>query len=445
MGTATTIRGDIQGLRAVAVLTVLAAHASIPGLAGGFVGVDVFFVISGYLIAGLLFREIESGPDSPGEGPTFGLLAFWARRARRIVPAASVVIVVTVAVSALWMSLIDTRETVTDGVWASLFAANIRFAQVDADYFLHDIGTSPLQHFWSLAVEEQFYLAWPLLLMGCLLLARIVRRRRGSTVAGPRPEADLPRTTIAVALGAVTLASLVWSVVHTSAAPESAYFSTLTRAWELGVGALCALVPLAVVRRRLGRAGATTLWVGGLGAIAVATLVYDETTVFPGYAAALPVLGAAAVLVAGSGSRAPTTTWLLDNRPMRLVGDWSYSLYLWHWPALVLPTYLLERSLSSLETAIAVVVSFGLAALSYRFVEVPFRHGRLTTLVRTPRRALAIYPVAVALVLATCLATYQWTDSRLDEDGDAPAITAEGGGDGVDPMGSGPGLGRRRP
>ena len=168
-------RGDIQGLRAVAVLTVIAAHAGVPFLPGGFVGVDVFFVISGYLIASLLYREVLlTGRVSIG--------AFWARRARRILPAATLVTVVTVLLSLAWMSLLDARQVVIDALWASAFAANIHFAQQGVYYFAEGEGPSPLQHYWSLAVEEQFYVVWPLLLAACLAVTAWLRRGKGRQV-----------------------------------------------------------------------------------------------------------------------------------------------------------------------------------------------------------------------------------------------------------------------
>src|SRR6478735_652072 len=165
------LRGDIQGLRAVAVLFVVAAHAGLPYLPGGFVGVDIFFVISGYLIAGLLYREVLlTGKVSIG--------AFWGRRARRILPAATLVTVVTVLASLAWMSLLDARQVAIDALWATAFAANIHFAQQGVFYFAQDTGPSPLQHYWSLAVEEQFYVVWPLLLLGCLTVATLLSPRR---------------------------------------------------------------------------------------------------------------------------------------------------------------------------------------------------------------------------------------------------------------------------
>src|SRR3954469_13354750 len=206
------LRGDIQGLRAVAVLTVIAAHAGVPFLPGGFVGVDVFFVISGYLIASLLYREVLlTGTVSIG--------AFWARRARRILPAATLVTVVTVLLSLVWMSLVDARQVVIDALWASAFAANIHFAQQGVYYFAQGEGPSPLQHYWSLAVEEQFYVVWPLLLLGCLTVAKLLSPRRGQRVE------RLPRTAVVTMLVVLSLASLAWSIHQTVGSPTTAYFS----------------------------------------------------------------------------------------------------------------------------------------------------------------------------------------------------------------------------
>ena len=220
-------RDDIQGLRAIAVLTVIASHASVPFLPGGFVGVDVFFVISGFLISQLLFREVErSGRVSiPG---------FYARRARRILPAATLVTIATVVASAIWLSAIDLVEVVKDSLWAVFFAANIHFAAVGTDYFAAEEPPSPLQHYWSLSVEEQFYLVWPALL---LVLVLVARRRA------------LPKRLVFGVLLVVTVASFVWSVVSTSSDPLAAYFSTPARAFELGLGALTALVASAVAAR----------------------------------------------------------------------------------------------------------------------------------------------------------------------------------------------------
>ncbi|MGZ4465230.1 MAG: acyltransferase family protein [Nocardioides sp.] len=402
---ASRVRGDVQGLRAVAVLTVMAAHASVPGLQGGYVGVDVFFVVSGYLISHLLFAEVE-------RTGSLSLAGFWARRARRILPAATLVTVATLLASLVWLSLVDARQVVTDAAWATAFAANLHFARDGVDYFAQDQGPSPLQHYWSLSVEEQFYLVWPLLLLALVAATRGERRR-----------SRLPRRDLAVVLGVLTLASLAWSVTRTGADPVAAYFSTLTRAWELGLGALTALLAPRLVRALTPRA-LTLAATAGLAAIAVACLTFTVRTPFPGYAAALPVLGTALLLLAGAGEHEPAPSRWLGRRPLRTVGDWSYSLYLWHWPVLVLAERHLGRPLTGVETSSALLATFALAAATYRLVETPFRSGRPARALTVPR-AVALYPACVALVAVACTGAWTWTAWRGGELGDDPAVTVD--------------------
>jgi peptidoglycan/LPS O-acetylase OafA/YrhL len=409
------LRGDIQGLRAVAVLIVIAAHAGVPFLPGGFVGVDVFYVISGYLIAGLLYREVLlTGRVS--------IAAFWARRARRILPAATLVTVVTVLMSLAWMSLVDARQVVVDALWASAFAANIHFAQQGVFYFAQDTGQSPLQHYWTLAVEEQFYIVWPLLLVGCLALTALLTRGRDRRVE------RLPRSAVVTMLVVVSLASLAWSVHQTLGSPSTAYFSTFTRAWELGVGALIALVPPTAVRR-LTRLSLETMALTGAVMLVAACVVITPETPFPGIAAALPVTGTAMLIVAGSVTDAPgkrtLSGRLLAVAPMRMIGDWSYSLYLWHWPAFILAPIALGRGMTASEKGIAVLVVITLSAYSYRFIELPFRAGRPAH--RLPRRrALVLYPASATLVVATAAGAWWWTGYQGGERGDNPPITVAG-------------------
>ncbi len=391
-------RDDIQGLRAIAVLTVIASHASVPFLPGGFVGVDVFFVISGFLISQLLFREVEkSGRVSiPG---------FYARRARRILPAATLVTIATIVASAIWLSAIDLLEVVKDSLWAVFFAANIHFAAVGTDYFAAEEPPSPLQHYWSLSVEEQFYLVWPALLLVLVL------------VAGRRA---LPKRLVFGVLLVVTVASFVWSVVSTSSDPLAAYFSTPARAFELGLGALTALVAPAVAARwsALVRAMVCST---GLVLIAVACVAYSDQTPFPGSAAALPVVGSALVLLAGAGGQAsqPVPIRALGVLPMRTVGDWSYSLYLWHWPVLIIAQRRLDGDLGFWRTTLCVVVVFALSALTFRYVEQPFRSPK-----RFPvRRALTLYPAAVAVVAAASLGGHYYSEYASGALGDNPAIS----------------------
>jgi len=419
-GTKPSFRPDVQGLRAIAVLTVIAGHAGLPFLPGGFVGVDVFFVISGFLISSLLFREV----DRDGQ---VSLRDFYARRARRILPAATLVTVVTVGASLLWISVVDALSVVTDAVWATFFAANVRFAAVGTDYFAQEEGPSPLQHYWSLAVEEQFYVVWPLLLIGLVALARWRRARTGPTPGrGSRAaRRSLPRLDVFGLLVVAGVASFAYGVWLTATQPAAAYFSTPGRAWELAIGAAAALVAPAVAGR-LTNAVRGALMLAGLGAIAVACLAYDSSTPFPGVAAALPVLGAAATLVAGAAGAPDAQPWpirMLGIRPMRVVGDWSFSLYLWHWPLLTIPELRGgDRSLP--VTVLAVVLTFVLAGLTYRFVETPFRSAR-----RVPRvRALLLYPVSVVTVVAVALAGSAYGKYQAGEFGDDPAITVANSG-----------------
>jgi len=395
-------RLDIQGIRAVAVLLVVANHIAPGALPGGYIGVDVFFVVSGYLITTLLVREAESGER-------ISLGDFYARRARRILPAATVVTIATAVGSLLTLALLRTQTVLTDAVWATFFAANIRLASTGTDYFAQGQPPSPLRHYWSLAVEEQFYLVWPLLLVLCLVW---VHRRDGS-----HSGATLRRTA-GTLLTVVVVLSLVWSAWDTYVSPVTAYFSTFARAWELGIGAACALLPRGLPLT--GRAR-NALAIGGLGAIGVSTLVLSEATPFPGTAALLPVLGTAALIVAGEGKRSTVVGRTLASGPLVLIGDWSYSIYLWHWPVIVLVRSNLgpERFDSTTVRLLTLAVVFALSWATFRWVETPFRSGRSW---RRTGRALLIYPVSVAAALATVMVASQVLDFRLGGWSDEPAI-----------------------
>jgi peptidoglycan/LPS O-acetylase OafA/YrhL len=363
-------RADIQGLRAIAVVAVLLYHFGVPGLSGGYVGVDVFFVVSGFLITGNLLREhARTGRVS--------LARFWSRRVARLAPPALLVIAATAAACVVFMPPLLWRSTAREALLATLGVANIDFARSGTRY-LSASEPSVFQHFWSLGVEEQFYLVWPLALVAVL------------AVAG--------RRLLAVALGVATAVSFVLCLWLVTVSQPWAFFSLPSRAWELGAGAL-----LAVVAGRLGgvplhrgapRAGhaprlvaTVTGWLG-LAVIASAVVLLDESTVFPGAAALLPVLGTAAVIAAGSvtAGRLPTVSSVLSWRPLTRVGDVSYPLYLWHWPLLVVPALALGRDLRPIEVVVAAVAAAGLAVLTHITLE-----KRLTPRLATRRpRTIAV-------------------------------------------------------
>jgi peptidoglycan/LPS O-acetylase OafA/YrhL len=320
---------------------------------GGFVGVDVFFVISGFLITGILLKEQERRGSISWRG-------FYRRRLKRIMPAATLVIAATVAAS--WFVFGSARwfATVVDAVYALLFAGNWRFALQSTDYFAQDLPTSPLQQFWSLGVEEQFYFVWPWLMLAVFLLVT----RGGRSTAGAR-------VAVFGILALITAASFAWAMWETDAVPNRAYFSTLSRTWELGVGALLAVASSLLAR--LPDALRPVLAWTGLAGMTASLFVITPETAFPAPTAALPVMATALVLAAGTGI--PQQRWLfpLTNRVSEYVGDLSYSLYLWHFPIIVLGTTLWGRGwlvLALLAAAIAVTSMY-----SFHLVEDPVRRS----------------------------------------------------------------------
>ena len=354
------VRLDIEGLRAIAIGTVLAFHAGLPWVGGGYVGVDVFFVLSGFLITGLLVREVnQSGRVRLGR--------FWARRARRLLPASALVLAFSVFVTWVWLPLTQRPPFGMDIVSSALYVVNWRLAARSVDYQAEDIVASPVQHFWSLAVEEQFYVIWPLLI---LAVAVVFARRR---VWGAF-----------LALSTITVVSFAHSVHQAEASPDTAFFVSTTRVWELGVGALLALAATRVVRVPAGFRAAAG-WIG-LAAIAWAALRFDGTTSWPGFPALLPVLGAAGVIASGIAPTTAAPGRLLAMRPMVWMGGISYSLYLWHWPILVAGQAAIGDFRIRHGVALA-LVAFVPAWLSRRYVEDPIRFGPRF---RPTRRALGL-------------------------------------------------------
>jgi len=376
-------RADIQGVRALAVLMVVLNHAGWHRLSGGYVGVDIFFVVSGFVITGSLL-----GPE---HRDGISLSAFYAARARRILPMATVVLVATVVASWHLLNFVRAGRIVTDAVWAGLFAANIHFSAVGTDYFSADLPPSPLQHYWSLAVEEQFYLVWPLLL-GSLIFG--VTRCKGRHA---EPRSARPRVAIALAL--VIVISLAWSIRQTGSAPTAAFFSTFTRAWELAIGALL-MVGATTVARVPWKIRAALSWSGLAGAIASGLLLSSDTP-FPGSAALLPVLSTAAIIAGGTGESRGGATLLLALRPMQAIGNWSYSFYLWHWPMLIIAAGYAGHELRFRHKIALIIAALALSYASFRLVESPFRRAK--PLKTSRRMSLALWPAAVAVLLVTCL------------------------------------------
>lgn len=338
-GGAKAYRRDIDGLRAVAVLPVLLFHAKIPGISGGYVGVDIFFVISGFLITGILHREIAQG--------NFSLVRFYDRRVRRILPALFAMMLVCVAAATVLMMPRDLMDFAKSLVATSASASNMLFWW-QSGYFDGAAEAKPLLHTWSLAVEEQYYVLFPLALWA---LHRWARGRLGWW------------------LGGIAIVSLAASVVCLKLSPISGFYLAPMRAWELMIGGLLAIGVIALPRRPAARE--VIAW-AGVAAIAFAILTFDAQTPFPGYMALLPSLGAAAIIYAGTGGE-NSVGRILSLRVPVAIGLISYSLYLWHWPALVFLEYYTIDRLNVAQALAALAAAFGLAWLSWRFVERPFR------------------------------------------------------------------------
>jgi peptidoglycan/LPS O-acetylase OafA/YrhL len=355
-------RADIDGLRALAVLAVVFFHADVELFSGGFVGVDIFFVISGYLITGIIAGEIRSGQ--------FSLLRFYERRIRRIFPALFTMIACTTVAATFLFMPAELKDYSQSLAAAALSLSNLLF-WAESGYFDAPAELKPLLHTWSLAVEEQFYFLLPLLL---LLGSRFLKGR-----------------VVGLCAATATLSLLV-SVWQLRADPSAAFFLLPARAWELMLGALLALGLVQPVRHPVARELLAAL---GAALILWSVFVYNALTPFPGPAALLPCLGAALIIYAGSGGQTAVGR-LLGTPPAVFIGLISYSLYLWHWPVIVFGKYYAIKPLEPVQMAVALALSFCLAVASWRFVERPFRHSALPA----PQSARRAYAGAAALTVA---------------------------------------------
>jgi peptidoglycan/LPS O-acetylase OafA/YrhL len=367
------------------VLAVVLFHAGAPGISGGFVGVDVFFVLSGFLITGLLFREVTNTGN-------VRLSRFYGARARRLLPAGCTVLVVTAIASAMLLPPLQVRDVLGDGIASALYVGNYRFAVHGTDYLAADTPPSPFQHYWSLGVEEQFYLLWPALIIGT---AWLIRRRAQRTGRQARPSV----TPYLLVLALVAAGSFALSLAWTRTLPPWAFFSLPTRAWELAAGGLVALS--ARGWRRMPPLLAAVAGAAGLTLIIVACTQLGGKTPYPGTAALLPVLGTA--LVMGAGCAAPDVgvgRWL-SVPPMRAIGRLSYSWYLWHWPVLLLAPPLLGHALGLAGRLTAAAVSLGLAVLTLGLIENPGRFA--APLRQSAARSLALGGAATAVAVSVGL------------------------------------------
>lgn len=371
-------RSDIDGLRAMAVGAVFLFHLNPAWMPGGFVGVDVFFVLSGYLITTILMRDLQNGG--------IRLAKFYQRRIARLFPAMLTVVGAILIGAALFYTPQDLASAGINSAAALLSLANVKF-YLQGNYFEMSLDAQPLLHFWSLAVEEQYYLFYPLLLMA---LARF----RVSTIG--------------LTLAVVSLISFAACVTFTFINPKAAFYLLPFRAWELGIGGITAFAAQGVWKLPLAKVRAPVA-LAGFAAILLSFILFDEGMAFPGYAAALPVLGTAALLVAGQNGNYPGRA-LLSTRPMVAVGAVSYTLYLWHWPIFSFVDYTLFASTEVFRVTLKVLLSIGFTVATYALIEKPARGS-----FNNPARRLLVFGgFAAALAVMVPLGLTIRQDNYID-------------------------------
>jgi peptidoglycan/LPS O-acetylase OafA/YrhL len=390
-------RDDIEGLRGFTLLAILGFHISMPGVSGGFVGPDIFFEISGFVITGQLWRQVSTTG-------TIGLRKFYGARARRLLPVSATVGVVTAIAAAFLLPLVQAQSALKDAIACALYVPNFWFIVQQVDYFAGGVP-SPFQHYWTLGVEEQFYLLWPPMIVGTAWLIRRLRRRAKADAA---PSPSPSRSPYVVLVSVIAAVSFALSLLITYVMPLAAYFSLFTRAWQLAAGALVALT--AEYWRRLpARAAVLTGW-GGMAMVLWACVFLTPDVPYPGTAALLPVVGTALVLGAGCSTPSRGAGRVLGWSPMRFIGRLSYSWYLWHWPVLVFAPILVGHPLGLAGRFVAaVVVSGALGWLTLRFIENPLRYAAV--LRKSPMKSLAVGGVATSAAACVGVALLMWVSS----------------------------------
>jgi len=377
-------RADIEGLRAVAILLVVAAHAGLPGFEGGFIGVDIFFVLSGYLITGLLVKEC-------GESGRIDFMLFYARRLRRLLPALLVMLVIT-AFSALWLLPINhLSEQAVAGAAASLWASNLHFLFAKLEYFGAAAESNIYLHTWSLGVEEQFYLVWPLLTVFLIARRGILSNRNG----------------LALGMGALLVISLAFSILLTSWSARYAFYLMPTRVWQFAAGALLFLY--ISNGKAASKAQFESVGVAGILLITAALVFVGSDTPYPGWWALLPTMGAVCLIFAGSGESKSFVSRILSLRPMQAIGRISYAWYLWHWPVLLLGASALPQ-ITGINRAALIAISVVMAVATFVLVERPIRQN-----IQIIRRPAVLLQTAVILIIASTALLFYWGNSSQVE------------------------------
>jgi peptidoglycan/LPS O-acetylase OafA/YrhL len=385
------LRPEIQALRAIAVTTVVVFHLWPLRLTGGYVGVDVFFAISGYLITGHILKEMSHERG-------FSLPSFWARRIRRLLPAATLVLIVTLIATVIftqapvWAALSPQVIASAGGFENWLLAINA------VDYFGANNAPTAVQHYWSLSAEEQFYVVWAIALFAIAALTR-------------KSSAPIRRRVVIVAIGVLIAASLSWSIIQSFTNQQIGYFSTLTHAWEFGLGGLMA----AVLSRGIVATSTRLAWLRpavtsmGIAAILASSVVLTGATRFPGWVAIIPVGGAVLVMIFGGRSDGRIRTPFIWMRPIEFIGAVSFAMYLWHWPLIVLGPSVLGRPLNTCDKFVILFASIALAWLTKITVEDPLRRSKI--LGTKSWRTFAMGAIATALTIALALGAGTWANS----------------------------------